>query len=219
MIVVGISSIPCREQLLQKTLKSICPQVDKVFAVLNNYKKLPNWITSMLNVMAVVSDNSLGDAGKFLFTSQCVDCYFLSIDDDFLFPRNYVSRMVAAVNKYDGIVSYHGRVYPRPFVDYRHWAANYRYSANVFTDVPVDLLGTGCAAFHTKRLKVDISDFKYKNMADVFISVLAHEQGIPMWVLAHRRDYLKYLFPEGDTIWKTERDTSRQTALLKQVLV
>jgi hypothetical protein len=80
-------------------------------------------------------------------------------------------------------------------------------------------VGTGCCAFHTSRLKVDIKDFPYRNMADVFISVLAHQQSVPMWVLAHKRNYIRYLFPEGETIWRTETDTTRQTNLLRQVLV
>ena len=160
------------------------------------------------------------DAGKFLSVSKCEDCYYLSIDDDFLFPRDYASQIVAAVDKYDGVVSYHGRTYPRPFVDYKHWIANYRCLGSVGKDVQVDLLGTGVLLSIQDRFKVDIKDFSYRNMADVFVSVLAHQQNVPMWVLAHSRGYLHYLFPEGETIWNTEiKDTSRQTNLLRQVLV
>jgi hypothetical protein len=219
MIIAGIASINTREHLLRRALKSIYPQVDKVYAVLNNYSKLPDWITSISNVEAIVSDNSMSDAGKFLFTSKYEDCYFLSIDDDMVYGNTYASDMVAGVDKYNGVVSHHGRVYPRPFVDYKHWTANYRCLGTVNHDVPVDLVGTGCCAFHTSRLKVDIKDFPYRNMADVFISVLAHQQSVPMWVLAHKRNYIRYLFPEGETIWRTETDTTRQTNLLRQVLV
>jgi hypothetical protein len=218
MIVAGIASINTREHLLRRTLKSIYTQVDKVYAVLNNYSKLPDWITSMPNVEAIVSDNSMGDAGKFLFTCKHDNDYFLSIDDDLVYPDSYVQNMVSAVDKYNGVVSYHGRVYPRPFVNYGHWIANYRCLNTVSKDVPVDIVGTGCCAFHTSRLKVNIADFKYRNMADVFISVLAHQQNVPMWVLAHERNYIKYLYPEGETIWHTEKGTTRQTELLGQVL-
>ena len=219
MIVAGIATIKEREHLLKRALKSIYPQVDKVFAVLNNYDKVPDWIASMPNVQAIVSPNTYGDAGKFLSVSKCEDCYFLAIDDDFIYPQSYAQYMISGVDRY-GIVSLHGRMYPRPFVDYKHWIANYRCLGSVGKDVPVDLLGTGCAAFHTKRFKVDIKDFPYRNMADVFVSVLAHQQNVPMWVLAHSRGYLHYLFPKGETIWQTEvKDTSRQTELLRQVLI
>ena len=54
----GNSKIKEREHLLKRALKSIYPQVDKVFAVLNNYDKVPDWITSMPNVQAIVSPNT-----------------------------------------------------------------------------------------------------------------------------------------------------------------
>jgi hypothetical protein len=98
MIIAGIASINTREHLLRRALKSIYPQVDKVYAVLNNYSKLPDWITSISNVEAIVSDNSMSDAGKFLFTSKYEDCYFLSIDDDMVYGNTYASDMVAGVD-------------------------------------------------------------------------------------------------------------------------
>jgi hypothetical protein len=218
MIVAGIASIREREHLLRKTLKSIYPQVNKVFAVLNNYSKIPDWIVGVPNIIPIIGDNKLGDASKFLFTCDYTDDYYLTFDDDLLFPSNYVPHILEAVDKYDGIVSYHGRTYPRPFADYMKWLENHRCISEVHGDHPVDIVGTGCCAFHTSRLKVNIADFKYRNMADVFISVLAHQQNVPMWVLAHERNYIKYLYPEGETIWHTEKDTTRQTELLGQVL-
>ena len=40
-------------------------------------------------------------------------------------------------------------------------------------------------------------------MSDVWLSKIATEQNVPMMVLAHAKGDIKYLYPPGDTIWKS----------------
>lgn len=218
MIIAGIATIKHREETFRIALESIYPQVDVVYAVLNNYEDYPEWLIHMPKVRPILGHNTWTDAGKFFFADLCKNCYYIAFDDDILFPRTYVRDMIRAVDKYDGIVSLHGRTYPRPMEDYKKWSANYRCLGTVRHDVMVDLVGTGVCAFNTSRFKVSLQDFIYKNMADVIVSVLAHQQNVPLWVLRHKMGYIKYLNPPGKTIWQTETDTSVQTALLKSVL-
>jgi hypothetical protein len=129
--------------------------------------------------------------------------------------------MVKAVDQYNGVVSLHGRIYPRPVGKFykprkslscRNWLAE---------DTHVDLVGTGVCAFHTSRLRVRLDDFLEPNMADIWLSKLAWEQGVPLMAIEHHSYALKYLPQKKEnTIWHTQVKTQfeKQTDLLKTFL-
>jgi len=54
-------------------------------------------------------------------------------------------------------------------------------------------------------------------MADCYLSRQASLQGIPMVVLAHKSDYLRYLSPKT-TIWQQTRDYSLHTKILQSYI-
>jgi hypothetical protein len=72
--------------------------------------------------------------------------------------------------------------------------------------------------WHTNDFKVSIWDFKYPNKVDVELSREAHAQRMPIVAIAHRLGYLKYMKPEGETIWQKEVDDSIQTAIVNEFL-
>ena len=55
---------------------------------------------------------------------------------------------------------------------------------------------------NTKDIKIDISDFPVKNMADIFLGKLAKEQKVPIFVVEHKAGWLTYLNPQS-TIWRS----------------
>jgi hypothetical protein len=67
--------------------------------------------------------------------------------------------------------------------------------------------GTGIMAWHSDRVKVRFEDFKLPNMADIWMAKIAHEQKVPIMVLAHTENYLKHTRHETDIF--TERYKSR----------
>jgi hypothetical protein len=196
---------------------SVKDQVDKVYVALNGYTSIPLVLAGMANVECGIFDNSLGDAMKMWKVSEC-EGYYLSIDDDLKFPSGYVQYMIDGVNRYNGLVSLHGKTYLTPVKHFKQWAGNYRCLSNVSEDVKVNMIGSGCCAFDTSRLKLSLSDFKSPNMADCYLSKVTFEQGVPMVVLKHSIGYLQYLHPKGMTIWDTSRDCSRQTSVLQSYL-
>jgi hypothetical protein len=216
MIIAGIASIPAREQMLEKVIDSLTFQCNVVYVTLNAYDHVPEYFSKYDNVHYEFGDNSKGDAMKFAMADS-TDGVYLGCDDDLLYPRGYVQKMIEGVDKYNGLVSLHGRIYPIPVTDFRRWIGNYRCLGMVRSDTPVNLIGSGCCAFRTSRLKVTISDFQTRNMADLWLSKLAIEQEVPIWVLAHKRDYLQYLKPEN-TIWQNVKDFSVHTKILQSFL-
>jgi hypothetical protein len=126
--------------------------------------------------------------------------------------------MISGVEKYNGVVSLHGRIYPRPFVGFKRWKYAYRCLNSVNGDVHVNFIGSGCAAFNTKRLSLSIEDFKLPHMADVWLSMACNKQGVPMTVLAHKQGYLQYLGTNGKTIWENTKSYDKHNAIMKSFL-
>jgi hypothetical protein len=192
--------------------------VDEVFLVLNyGDEEAPDYLTKYSNVWWVISDNSQGDAMKFSM-AHIPNQVYLGCDDDIIYPSGYAEYMVAGIKKWEGLVSLHGRDYPRPITSFKNWIMNHRCLGNIEYDWwQVDMIGSGCCAFDTNKLKVSLEYFNTKNMADLWLSKLATEQNIPMIVLAHAKDYLTYI-PQINTIWRSTRDYSEHTKILQSFI-
>jgi len=218
MITVGVATLKNREESFKRVIESIYPQVDKIVAVLNLYEAVPDWLGSLGKVRAIVGDNSLGDAGKFLEVNSTDGVYF-AIDDDLLYPKGYADYMMEGIEKYNGIVSLHGKIYTKPVLGFKNFKYVYRCLGTVTGDVHVNMIGSGCCAFSTNRLKLSVDDFYLPNMADIFLSKVAMEQGVTMTVLKHNSGYLKYLAPpKGTTIWESTKNYEPHSALLKSFI-
>ena len=85
--IIGIASLPERVECLRDTVNSLLPQVDKIIVGLNNYTKVPNFLNHP-KIEAYLLDNSLGDAAKFYKVGDYKDSYYLSCDDDLIYPVN-----------------------------------------------------------------------------------------------------------------------------------
>ena len=219
MIICGIASIPSREKDLRHVLDAIAPQVHLVYVSLNGYKELPDYHMAYTSVLfSLQKEPNLGDAHKFNAVSYYDDAYFISLDDDLIVPKEgFVDYMCEGVDKYNGAVGLHGRFYLPPATNFRNWTGNYRCLGNVNEDKRVNLLGTGVTAFHKSRLKISLSDFPIKNMADCYFSRQCSLQGVPMVVLKHESNYLEYTNPKK-TIWNTARDFNEQTKILQSYI-
>jgi hypothetical protein len=216
MICCGIASLPGRELCLRKTIDSIYNQVDLVFVGLNNYPQTPLWFDYYDNLCYEHSDNSLGDGIKFRGV-EYTNGYYLTLDDDLMVNNQYVEGIIEGINKY-GVVSHHGKRYSPPITSYKKWDANYRCLDEVTEDQPINLLGSGCMGFKTSEFKVDIDRFLLPNMADVWISLLAYEQGHKPMVLKHRKGHINYLYPPDRTIWQNTSDYSEHIKIMQKFI-
>lgn len=194
-----IASIPEREKSLEHAVKSIRPQVDSIFVVLNGYNHVPSFLNEGEYMMG---DNSNGGAMKFIGVED-LDGYVFILDDDLSVPANYCVHMANKIHQYNAVVTLHGKTYLRPVTHFTKWSAVYRCLGNVDKDVRVDVPGAGIMAFHTDIVKVKYSDFPTPNMSDLYMAKICHEQNVPIWCIAHTRNYLRY-YPYKDTIWRRE---------------
>lgn len=217
-----MSSIPERSEMLWEAVKSIVGQVDAVMLCLNNYDiKAAEDIKSLhpLKIKYIISDNRLGDGGKFYF-AEYLKGYALFGDDDMTFPHDYVQRTIEGIEKYSrkAIVSHHGRTLRLPIESYYNGALHYySFKKELRYDAPCHVIGTGCMGYHTDTIKISLRDFPSANMADIHFSIKAHNQGIPLIVLAHKENWIRYLYPESTIYDSMNKNEVEQVTRLKKI--
>ena len=223
MITCGIASIPAREASLQKVVEAFLHngEVNIIFVSLNGYKNKPSFLNNQ-RVFSALHDETRGDEMKFWMIHKTEVGYYLSWDDDIVPRRGLVSYMVEKCDKYHAIVTLAGKRYDgeTPIPSYRRsMTENVHCLKRWDADCLVEVGGTGCMLFNTAEFHISLSDFPYKNMADVQLAKVANNQKVNIIALAHTESDLKYIKPQkGTTIWETSIDDHIQTQILNSFI-
>ena len=216
-IVVNVASYKRTESLI-RTLESIINQCDEINVALNDHymEEIPDFLHhNKINLF--FTDNSIGDAFKFLNLEK-VDGYYFSIDDDLIYPPTYVSDTIKRCKEFNNkkVVTYHGRNFSSFPISSYYRSASERYACltKVKNDAKVQFGGTGVMCFHTSLIKIPIDYFKNANMADVWIGKYCIENNIEIICLKHDEGYIKYI-PQKSTIYNEESKSDKiQTDLV-----
>jgi len=176
-----------RKSTLLKTIDSIYPHMDVINVALNSYDEIPSeLIDDKINL--VITDNSKGDAYKFLFLDES-DGYYFTIDDDLIYSPHYTQYMIDKVEEYrrSSVITLHGRSFNKfPIQSYYKDASEYyRCLGIAHKDVKIQFGGTGVMCFHTDLFKIGIDFFLAPNMADVWIGKYCEENNIPIICVNH----------------------------------
>ncbi len=203
------------------TLKSLINQCDEINVALNNHytEEIPDFLYHE-KINLFFTDNKLGDAYKFLNLNS-TDGYYLSIDDDLIYPPSYVSDTIKRCKEFNNkkVITYHGRNFPTfPIISY-YRSATERYTClnKVHDDVKVQFGGTGVMCFHTNLFKIPIDYFEHANMADVWVGKYCVENNIDILCVKHEAGYIKYT-PQTTTIFDNEsKSDSLQTRIVNEI--
>jgi hypothetical protein len=201
VITASMSTIAWREPGLACAVSSVLPQVDRLNVFLQGYNHVPDCLRDPK--VSVVRDNEapesavLGASAKFHWLWHgLVDVgYHFTVDDDIIYPPDYVSRCVAKIEQYGrrAVVGYHGILYKKRVQDYfrdrRCWTFRHKCDSGRF----VHTLGTGTASFHTSTLKLTRADFAQANSCDLYLGIACQKQRVPVVCLARKTGYLKPL--------------------------
>ena len=203
--IVNVASYNRIESLV-KSLESIIDQCDVINVTLNSHDGDIPEILYHDKINLMLSDNSLGDAMKFYMLDKS-DGYYLTIDDDLIYPPNYVEYMIAKCKEYGNtrVMTLHGRNFASfPITSY-YRSATERYAClnAVKKNVIVQFGGTGVMCFHTDLLKLGIDYFMAPNMADVWIGRYCLDNKIEILCLRHESGFIKYI-PQKTTIYDQE---------------
>lgn len=207
----SLASIPERVESLERTVRSLLPQVDRVGVYLNGYDGVPAFLDHpRVDVARSQEYGDPGDAGKFFWAGD--SDYALSCDDDLVYPPGYAAYLIASVERYwhRAIVGLHGYRFKRSFETiYDSYAQLYRALDGTERDHAVNVLGTGCMAWH-RSVGLDSAWFRSPNMADLWLAGAAQERRIPLIALKHRKSYLEHT-KHSRTIFRQSRDHTGST--------
>lgn len=221
-IIINVASFKRTESLI-KSLQSVINQCDEINVALNDHydEEIPQFLFHP-KINLFLTDNSLGDAFKFLNLENS-DGYFFTIDDDLIYPKTYVSDTIKKCKEFNNkkVITYHGRSFGSfPIASY-YKSANERYAClqRVKQDVKVQFGGTGVMCFHTSLLKIPINYFELPNMADVWVGKFCIENNIEIICLKHEEGYIKYI-PQKTTIYDEESKSDRkQTEIVNGIFI
>jgi len=219
VIIANLATYPARESALKIVVKSIIDQVDVLNIYLNEYNEIPDFLKHpKINcILGKDAKGNLKDNGKFYFINKVPqDSYYFTIDDDIIYPENYVLKMIEKINKYNQnvVVGVHGIVFNencRSFVEDRD---TFDYRKYLLYDKQVSTLGTGTIAFYKKCVeKIALNDFLQTGMADLFFAKYCKLKEIPLIAIERREKWLQdYEIEDVDTLWnKAENNDNIQT--------
>lgn len=183
-VYAGMATCKGREEAVKDAIDSIKGQVDYL-SVYDNTKS-PN----------------IGDAGKFSFLRRLIgeDAIYLSLDDDLIYPPDYVKEIRAWFkynekndNKPFDILTFHGRtLISYPAKDYYSDPCSVRVRClGDGKGEDVEVGGTGVMAFKCNLFK-EMPTFEKKNAADIAIAGYAKRNGWRIYAAPHKAGWIKH---------------------------
>lgn len=201
-ITANIATMPERAAILPQMVASIYAQFDEIRIWCNGYT--PFGIPEIYDPQGKVflggchNNDDLADNGKFAWLEQgMTQEYYFTLDDDILYPEDYVATTLANLSKYPGhIICYHGRKLTGTGLPYYPSHQQYRFNCHLDHDTRVDVAGTGVTAFNTQNFNpYYLWASKRKRMSDLLFSLEAAQQNIPMMCCSHNAGWFGYLNP------------------------
>jgi hypothetical protein len=202
-IVVGMATTNKRARFAETAVESLVHQADEII-VYNNSNEA----------------NDYTDNAKFhALTLFNEPVYYFSCDDDILYPSDYVSTMVEAIERTGTIVTHHGRELLGKDRNYYREHKGFRCFDKNNTEQIIDVAGTGVTAFRTDYFNpTEIYKATDKRMSDLVFSLEAAQQSKQITILKHTKNWLKDLrVPQGLSINFMERRNTRQNELANEI--
>lgn len=210
-----MATIPERIRSLEDTVRSILPQCDKLNVYLNNYEDRPTpKFLKHPKIIVYRSENEagdIGDVGKFYCCEEWKDCYVFTIDDKYIYPSDYASRLIITIEKYGrkAVVSCHGRlIKPNCKSYYMDPEQQFNLGGLVKEDIFVHECGTGCMALHTDTFKFTLDMFPYTNMSDILAGIAMQKAKIPILIMAHKQGWT-WFSPKCNNIYSIHNFCNR----------
>ena len=195
-IIANVATFPGRRAIAADAIKSIAAQVDKVNIVLNEYVYIPGELKGVPKANFIFPPRDLKDVGKFLPFVEEKDDVFL-IDDDIIYPNNYVDRMMLfreTIHDIHPIVGLHSVTYS-DYYEGRHGVGRLVDLFSNGLDRPrlVNQIGTGTV--YCKGYQMPKFDFMEgsERFVDVRFARHSYREGFPNISVAREANWLKQL--------------------------
>jgi hypothetical protein len=171
-----VATFKGREQALERMTASISGQLDQLLIYDNE-----------------ISTVNLTDNGKFaglLFINE--PCYYFTLDDDLIYPPDYVEKMVNHIDHFGCIVTSHGRNLNGLDIDYYNGHKYYSCLGDVAYNSDIDVCGTGVTAFRTDYFNpINVAFSANQRMSDLIFSYYAMKEGRKITMLPHYKGWIQ----------------------------
>lgn len=183
MIIAQMATWEPRFPIISRAVDSLKGQVDRLLINVNGDQPPP--VDAEFNF----SEN-IGDRGKVNFSEKG---YIFLVDDDIVYPYNYIREMTRIIDEHDRqvIVGVHGAILRFPVTDYYRCRRTITYTRPLASHSKVHILGTGTVAFHTDYFQIGLEDAQYNNMLDCFFAVKAQNEQKKMLCVARKNNWLQ----------------------------
>lgn len=205
-----MASHAARAESLCEAVASLAAQVARVHVYLNNYDHTPACLRApyVAYVHSTDAGGELGDVGKFCCLADVRSELVATVDDDIVYPADYVRTLAAErrARSKPVVVGAHGgllkedalreRVTKQGFFGgYYESTIGYSGFGRVNESVGVHILGTGTTLFAVSEVKEMLfplnKTFRSHNMADLWVALAMQERKVPMIVTAHQDRWLQ----------------------------
>jgi hypothetical protein len=219
LVTANIATYPKRLPLLLNMLKTIDGQFDVIRICLNEYERIPDELRYFKQVgkssmYLRVQEHDLKDNGKYVFLDTMQREQYFTLDDDILYPSDYVRTMTEAL-RVNPIVTHHGRLLLGRNRSYYSQHKRFHFAEEIRGKWQVDVLGTGVSAFDTSVVKPEwIAYDERQCMTDLLFSLECAMYNQPITLLPHAH---RWLMPQdserGDSIF--EKFHKKETEQIK----
>jgi hypothetical protein len=187
-VVAGMATQPARLATLAGSVLSVAAQVDELHVYLNGLDETPRGLPRAANVRYHCGPD-LGTLGRLGFQHGCD--LFLTVDDDIIYPGDYVARHLAAQLRYtDTITCMHGSILREEYDGYissRRVMSGYRL---VSEDTPVHVGAMCSTAWKPREIVIPMGAAGRTIQVDVPTAIYSRARGVRTVCLAHPAAYL-----------------------------
>jgi glycosyltransferase involved in cell wall biosynthesis len=219
-VTASVATMPERVELLAQAIGSLLPQVDRMQVYLNNFDDVPAFLDHpKITVQRSQDFGDLKDNGKFFGVDEIPEGYHFTVDDDIIYPPDYVQKSVLKIEQYERrvAVGMHGVNLADPLIRYTKDRRVAHFKRELPRDEFVQLLGTGTLAYHTSTLRVAFDDFRTTGVADLWFAIQARRQGVGLLAQARPAGWLQPIEHDGDTIFDHAlKHDDDETAIARQ---
>lgn len=219
IVIAGIALVPDRWPASYKTIKSLLPQVDRIYVALNGFSYVPWELKKYDKIVIDYIGKNRGGYMKFVRPPNPYDAV-ITCDDDLIYPETYVADFVAASKRYPGhVLTHHGHNVKGPQESVqksRQWHEHHRCLTHEIHDRDIYCIGTGVSFYPCDIYHKALRELEYGwNVCDLLMTKALNKCEVPRKALAHSSRYLKYIKPPtGTTIWETlTSDDKKYTAI------
>ncbi len=201
-----MATFPAREKTLTTVLDQLSPQMDMIYIYLNEYKYIPSCLEAYENVHPVLGIDSYGDLnanGKMIYLEyEKNDCYVFTLDDDILFPDDYVVKMVQTIKDMNNkvAVTVHGSIIPDDSSWYYERSDVFGVKRKLELHTAINLVGSGTFAYYNKTIPLEFEKFINNVYVDLHLSLEALKNNIPLLAIKRESGWIQFIKYDG--LWE-----------------